>query len=132
MSYGVLVNPILSPENKLEKNEEADLLSWEFLQKENYLQNQQYQHKQRPEQKIQDISEKYRGQEPPPPRSSKAMLSVVPWGRARVQLVGEKTGYPCTQTGHLIVMMKAVMVVVMMMMIMILMMIGVVMVMVLM
>ncbi|XP_063135123.1 transient receptor potential cation channel subfamily M member 2 isoform X11 [Rattus norvegicus] len=44
--------------NKLEKNEEAALLSWELYLKENYLQNQQYQHKQRPEQKIQDISEK--------------------------------------------------------------------------
>ncbi|EGV98052.1 Transient receptor potential cation channel subfamily M member 2 [Cricetulus griseus] len=44
--------------NKLEKNEEAALLSWELYLKENYLQNQQYQHKQRAEQKIQDISEK--------------------------------------------------------------------------
>ncbi|KAM7132576.1 transient receptor potential cation channel subfamily M member 2 isoform 3-T3 [Molossus nigricans] len=42
--------------NKLEKNEEAALLSWEIYLKENYLQNQQYQQKQRPEQKIQDIS----------------------------------------------------------------------------
>uniref|UniRef100_A0A8C0ZV95 Transient receptor potential cation channel subfamily M member 2 n=1 Tax=Castor canadensis TaxID=51338 RepID=A0A8C0ZV95_CASCN len=47
--------------NKLEKNEEAALLSWEIYLKENYLQNQQYQHHQRPEQKIQDISEKYGG-----------------------------------------------------------------------
>uniref|UniRef100_A0A8C5LER0 Transient receptor potential cation channel subfamily M member 2 n=1 Tax=Jaculus jaculus TaxID=51337 RepID=A0A8C5LER0_JACJA len=44
--------------SKLEKNEEAVLLSWEIYLKENYLQNQQYQHHQRPEQKIQDISEK--------------------------------------------------------------------------
>lgn len=44
--------------NKLEKNEETALLSWELYLKENYLQNQQYQQKQRPEQKIQDISEK--------------------------------------------------------------------------
>ncbi|KAF6122339.1 transient receptor potential cation channel subfamily M member 2 [Phyllostomus discolor] len=42
--------------NKLEKNEEAALLSWEIYLKENYLQNIQYQQKQRPEQKIQDIS----------------------------------------------------------------------------
>ncbi|XP_023619326.1 transient receptor potential cation channel subfamily M member 2 isoform X7 [Myotis lucifugus] len=42
--------------NKLEKNEEAALLSWEIYLKENYLQNQQYQQKQRTEQKIQDIS----------------------------------------------------------------------------
>ncbi|XP_053513658.1 transient receptor potential cation channel subfamily M member 2 isoform X7 [Artibeus jamaicensis] len=42
--------------NKLEKNEEAALLSWEIYLKENYLQNMQYQQKQRPEQKIQDIS----------------------------------------------------------------------------
>ncbi|XP_021567214.1 transient receptor potential cation channel subfamily M member 2 isoform X2 [Carlito syrichta] len=44
--------------NKLEKNEEAALLSWEIYLKENYLQNQQYQQKQRPEQKIEDISNK--------------------------------------------------------------------------
>ncbi|XP_053773634.1 transient receptor potential cation channel subfamily M member 2 isoform X6 [Desmodus rotundus] len=42
--------------NKLEKNEEAALLSWEIYLKENYLQNMQFQQKQRPEQKIQDIS----------------------------------------------------------------------------
>lgn len=47
-------------ENKLEKNEEAALLSWEIYLKENYLQNMQYQQKQRPEQKIQDISNRYR------------------------------------------------------------------------
>lgn len=46
-------------ENKLEKNEEAALLSWEIYLKENYLQEQQFQRKQRPEQKIQDISDKY-------------------------------------------------------------------------
>ncbi|XP_055463196.1 transient receptor potential cation channel subfamily M member 2 isoform X2 [Psammomys obesus] len=44
--------------NKLEKNEEVALLTWEVYLKENYLQNQQFQHKQWPEQKIQDISEK--------------------------------------------------------------------------
>ncbi|KAM6225119.1 transient receptor potential cation channel subfamily M member 2 isoform 2-T2 [Rhynchocyon petersi] len=44
--------------NKLEKNEEAALLSWEIYLKENYLQNQQYQLKQRPEQRIQDIDNK--------------------------------------------------------------------------
>ncbi|XP_029794679.1 transient receptor potential cation channel subfamily M member 2 isoform X3 [Suricata suricatta] len=44
--------------NKLEKNEEAALLSWEIYLKESYLQNQQYQQKQRPEQKIQDIGNK--------------------------------------------------------------------------
>ncbi|XP_011809622.1 PREDICTED: transient receptor potential cation channel subfamily M member 2 [Colobus angolensis palliatus] len=44
--------------NKLEKNEEAALLSWEIYLKENYLQNQQFQQKQRPEQKIEDISNK--------------------------------------------------------------------------
>uniref|UniRef100_A0A8C4FHA6 Transient receptor potential cation channel subfamily M member 2 n=1 Tax=Catagonus wagneri TaxID=51154 RepID=A0A8C4FHA6_9CETA len=43
---------------KLEKNEEAALLSWEVFLKENYLQDQQLQQKQRPEQKIRDISEK--------------------------------------------------------------------------
>lgn len=47
------------PESKLEKNEEAALLSWEIYLKENYLQDQQFQQKQRPEQKIQDTSEKY-------------------------------------------------------------------------
>lgn len=64
MGPQVLANPILPTENKLEKNEEAALLSWELYLKENYLQNQQYQHKQRPEQKIHDISEKYGGGEP--------------------------------------------------------------------
>ncbi|XP_025768826.1 transient receptor potential cation channel subfamily M member 2 [Puma concolor] len=44
--------------SKLEKNEEAALLSWEIYLKESYLQNQQYQQKQRPEQKIQDIGNK--------------------------------------------------------------------------
>ena len=50
--------PLSAPhtENKLEKNEEAALLSWEIYLKENYLQNMQFQQKQRPEQKIQDIS----------------------------------------------------------------------------
>lgn len=51
-------------ENKLEKNEEVALLTWELYLKENYLQNQQFQHRQWPEQKIQDISEKYRGWRP--------------------------------------------------------------------
>uniref|UniRef100_A0A2R9BEW3 Transient receptor potential cation channel subfamily M member 2 n=1 Tax=Pan paniscus TaxID=9597 RepID=A0A2R9BEW3_PANPA len=44
--------------NKLEKNEEAALLSWEIYLKENYLQNRQFQQKQQPEQKIEDISNK--------------------------------------------------------------------------
>uniref|UniRef100_A0A8P0NR09 Transient receptor potential cation channel subfamily M member 2 n=1 Tax=Canis lupus familiaris TaxID=9615 RepID=A0A8P0NR09_CANLF len=44
--------------NQAEKNEEAALLSWEIYLKENYLQNQQYQQKQRPEQQIQDIRDK--------------------------------------------------------------------------
>ncbi|XP_075855224.1 transient receptor potential cation channel subfamily M member 2 isoform X3 [Microcebus murinus] len=44
--------------NKLEKNEEAALLSWEIYLKENYLQSQQFQQRQRPEQKIDDISDK--------------------------------------------------------------------------
>ncbi|XP_058379227.1 transient receptor potential cation channel subfamily M member 2 isoform X10 [Diceros bicornis minor] len=44
--------------NKLEESEEAALLFWETYLKENYLQNQQYQQQQRPEQKIQDISNK--------------------------------------------------------------------------
>ncbi|KAL4833984.1 hypothetical protein H8958_014179 [Nasalis larvatus] len=51
--------------NKLEKNEEAALLSWEIYLKENYLQNQQFQQKQRPEQKIEDISNKYGGSDGP-------------------------------------------------------------------
>lgn len=54
--------PLMRPphaENKLEKNEEAALLSWEIYLKENYLQNEQYQQKQRTEQKIQDISNRY-------------------------------------------------------------------------
>ncbi|XP_037686515.1 transient receptor potential cation channel subfamily M member 2 isoform X3 [Choloepus didactylus] len=44
--------------NKLEKNEEAALLSWEMYLKENYLQNLQFQLKQRPEQKTQEISDR--------------------------------------------------------------------------
>lgn len=56
-----LVCPPTLTENKLEKNEEAALLSWEIYLKENYLQNQQFQQKQRPEQKIEDISNKYGG-----------------------------------------------------------------------
>ncbi|XP_035138989.2 transient receptor potential cation channel subfamily M member 2 isoform X9 [Callithrix jacchus] len=44
--------------NKLEKNEEVALLSWELYLKENYLQHQQIQQKQRPEQKIEDIGNK--------------------------------------------------------------------------
>ncbi|XP_048362343.1 transient receptor potential cation channel subfamily M member 2 isoform X1 [Sphaerodactylus townsendi] len=41
---------------KLEKNEEASLLSWEMYLKENYLQHQQCQQKQNTEQMIQDIA----------------------------------------------------------------------------
>uniref|UniRef100_A0A8C9M6N4 Transient receptor potential cation channel subfamily M member 2 n=1 Tax=Panthera tigris altaica TaxID=74533 RepID=A0A8C9M6N4_PANTA len=52
------VRPPAPTESKLEKNEEAALLSWEIYLKESYLQNQQYQQKQRPEQKIQDIGNK--------------------------------------------------------------------------
>uniref|UniRef100_A0A8C4KZH2 Transient receptor potential cation channel subfamily M member 2 n=1 Tax=Equus asinus asinus TaxID=83772 RepID=A0A8C4KZH2_EQUAS len=51
--------------NKLEKNEEAALLAWEIYLKENYLQNQQCQRTQRPEQKIQDISNKYGSRDSP-------------------------------------------------------------------
>ncbi|XP_062832545.1 transient receptor potential cation channel subfamily M member 2 isoform X1 [Anolis carolinensis] len=43
---------------KLEKNEEAALLSWEMYMKENYLQIQQCLRKQNNEQKIQDIAER--------------------------------------------------------------------------
>ncbi|XP_054180808.1 transient receptor potential cation channel subfamily M member 2 isoform X2 [Homo sapiens] len=59
--------------NKLEKNEEAALLSWEIYLKENYLQNRQFQQKQRPEQKIEDISNKTSAAQP----SGSAMLSTV-------------------------------------------------------
>uniref|UniRef100_A0A8D2JAJ1 Transient receptor potential cation channel subfamily M member 2 n=1 Tax=Varanus komodoensis TaxID=61221 RepID=A0A8D2JAJ1_VARKO len=44
---------------KLEKNEEAALLSWEMYMKENYLQVQQYEQKQNTEQKIQDIADSH-------------------------------------------------------------------------
>lgn len=47
------------PESKLEKNEESALLSWETYLKDNYLQNQQCQHKQKPERQIQDIGNRY-------------------------------------------------------------------------
>uniref|UniRef100_A0A670JDG5 Transient receptor potential cation channel subfamily M member 2 n=1 Tax=Podarcis muralis TaxID=64176 RepID=A0A670JDG5_PODMU len=43
---------------KLEKNEEAALLSWEMYMKENYLQLQQSQQKQNTEQKISDTAER--------------------------------------------------------------------------
>ncbi|XP_072724021.1 transient receptor potential cation channel subfamily M member 2 isoform X4 [Ciconia boyciana] len=43
---------------KLEKNEEAALLSWERYLKENYLQHQQCQEKQNTEQKIRDIAQR--------------------------------------------------------------------------
>ncbi|XP_063162905.1 transient receptor potential cation channel subfamily M member 2 [Candoia aspera] len=43
---------------KLEKNEEAALLSWEMYLKENYLQLQQCQQEQTPEQKIQHITDR--------------------------------------------------------------------------
>ncbi|XP_025027088.1 transient receptor potential cation channel subfamily M member 2 [Python bivittatus] len=43
---------------KLEKNEEAALLSWEMYLKENYLQLQQHQQEQTPEQKIQHITDR--------------------------------------------------------------------------
>lgn len=43
-------------ENKLEKNEEAALLSWEAYLKENFLQGQQ---RQREEQKVQDLGSRW-------------------------------------------------------------------------
>ncbi|XP_067157599.1 transient receptor potential cation channel subfamily M member 2 [Apteryx mantelli] len=43
---------------KLEKNEEAALLSWEMYLKENYLQHRQCQEKQNMEQKIRDIAQR--------------------------------------------------------------------------
>uniref|UniRef100_A0A8C6NBL5 Transient receptor potential cation channel subfamily M member 2 n=1 Tax=Melopsittacus undulatus TaxID=13146 RepID=A0A8C6NBL5_MELUD len=43
---------------KLEKNEETALLSWEMYLKENYLQSQQCQEKQNTEQKIRDIAQR--------------------------------------------------------------------------
>ncbi|NXY39253.1 TRPM2 protein, partial [Pomatorhinus ruficollis] len=43
---------------KLEKNEEAALLSWEMYLKENYLQHQQCQEKQNTEQMIRDIAQR--------------------------------------------------------------------------
>uniref|UniRef100_A0A8C6YRI5 Transient receptor potential cation channel subfamily M member 2 n=1 Tax=Nothoprocta perdicaria TaxID=30464 RepID=A0A8C6YRI5_NOTPE len=46
---------------KLEKNEEAALLSWEMYLKENYLQHQQCQEKQSMEQRIRDIAQRYQG-----------------------------------------------------------------------
>ncbi|XP_053896501.1 transient receptor potential cation channel subfamily M member 2 isoform X3 [Malaclemys terrapin pileata] len=43
---------------KLEKNEEAALLSWEMYLKENYLQHQQCREKQNMEQKIRDVAQR--------------------------------------------------------------------------
>lgn len=85
-------------ENKLEKNEEAALLSWEIYLKENYLQNQQCQQKQRTEQKIQDISnrcgrpfgsETCQGQGPPgggPAAGHLGRETSVPWPERFSQL----------------------------------------------
>uniref|UniRef100_A0A7M4EAZ8 Transient receptor potential cation channel subfamily M member 2 n=1 Tax=Crocodylus porosus TaxID=8502 RepID=A0A7M4EAZ8_CROPO len=50
---------ISSAEEKLEKNEETALLSWEMYLKENYLQSQQCQEKQNTEQRVQDIALRY-------------------------------------------------------------------------
>lgn len=47
--------------NKLEEKEEAALLSWETYLKENYLQSLQSQQRQRPEHRIQHISDRCRG-----------------------------------------------------------------------
>lgn len=44
--------------NKLEEKEEAALLSWETYLKENYLQSLQSQQRQRPEHRIQHISDR--------------------------------------------------------------------------
>uniref|UniRef100_A0A8C5JUW3 Transient receptor potential cation channel subfamily M member 2 n=1 Tax=Junco hyemalis TaxID=40217 RepID=A0A8C5JUW3_JUNHY len=46
-------------QEKLEKNEEAALLSWEMYLKESYLQHQQCQEKQNTEQMIRDIAQRY-------------------------------------------------------------------------
>lgn len=77
-------------ENKLEKNEEAALLSWEIYLKENYLQDQQIQQKQRPEQKIQDISDKY-GTRAVPSGFLKRLLFVTQHTRHRAGGGGGKT-----------------------------------------
>lgn len=50
---------IWAAEEKLEKNEEASLLSWEMYLKENYLQHQQCQKKQNTEQTIQEIANRW-------------------------------------------------------------------------
>lgn len=89
------VRPPAPAESKLEKNEEAALLSWEIYLKESYLQNQQYQQKQRPEQKIQDIGNKYRrpgqprgARNPHGPKSHRGHGS--PGGEARALLLGRE------------------------------------------
>lgn len=74
--------PLCCPtETKLKKEEEAALLSWEIYLKENYLHNQQYQHQQQPEQRIQDISEKCVGR------------ALHPTGTQRAGLMGPRA-YP--------------------------------------
>ncbi|KYO36053.1 transient receptor potential cation channel subfamily M member 2 isoform X1 [Alligator mississippiensis] len=55
----ILRKPATRPKQlkeKLEKNEEAALLSWEMYLKENYLQSQQCREKQNTEQRVQDIA----------------------------------------------------------------------------
>lgn len=58
LDSGGLTQAGASAENRLEKNEEAALLSWETWLKETHLQGQQLLRAQSTEQKIQDVSAK--------------------------------------------------------------------------
>lgn len=91
------VRPPAPTESKLEKNEEAALLSWEIYLKESYLQNQQYQQKQRPEQKIQDIGNKYR--RPGQPRGARNPHASSRTGDTAH--LGERPGH-CSWGGKLV------------------------------
>ena len=95
---GPSVRPPAPAESKLEKNEEAALLSWEIYLKESYLQNQQYQQKQRPEQKIQDIGNKYR--RPGQPRGARKTPTAPSRTRDTAHL-GERPGH-CSWGGKLV------------------------------
>lgn len=97
-AFRPLCPPPAPAESKLEKNEEAALLSWEIYLKESYLQNQQHQQKQRPEQKIQDIGNKYR--RPGQPRGARKPPTAPSRTRDTAHL-GERPGH-CSRGGKLV------------------------------
>lgn len=84
-------------ENKLEKNEEAALLSWEVYLKENYLQSVQSRQRQRPEHRVQHISDRCwgpggcRGRELSPGRVQGTVWTWPPGGGPATGPLGPET-----------------------------------------